>query len=510
MLIVPNGTSPEGRDVRNHVPLGAISVLSEVKKACYDVLLLDSVGESRKQYYLGNTDSYFHDEEIQGDIFRKTGLEVEEILKRIAKEKPTEIGVSCLTIVDRSETLKLIRNIKKEFPNLPIILGGHEATQSYKEILGFGEYEVEKIPEVDYIVVGPGQPVVVKLLEYLRGNLNKDNLEGVAFVENGKLQFIPQFGKFNPDNYALPDYSLLPQVSVLGREKPIDIYSLIGNTHAGEVKNLLGLSNNEIVSYLALITSYGCGFSCTFCDNPPDLIRYSPENVIKMIEQFKDLYGVDYIDFMDNNFGGGNRESREIVFEILERLKGKNLNFGFSNGLTFESMAREDFRLLKALKSAGNLRHLAFPIENGNDRVLKMVKKPHTLKMVNEVLEAFKSIFEDELDHINREAFFIGGFPDTRGLPAETPEEVEKSIQLMEKLLKEGKLDQAIFLTLSPVTNSYRQVWRQKHPDGAFEKALFSKGTDLWPYGMDFIKSIHERVKLINQRYGKSSITRKL
>jgi radical SAM superfamily enzyme YgiQ (UPF0313 family) len=508
MLIVPSGTSPEGVDVRNHVPLGSISVLAELHQAGYDVKLLDCVGESRKNNYENPSKPYFTDEFVEDQFFRKTGLITDEVRDQIRLFMPDVIGISCLTLVDRAETKKIVRNIKKDFPNIPIILGGHEASQSFSEILGFSPYEIETIPGIDYVVVGPGQPTIVKLMEYLNGRFPKEKLEGVAFVEEGKLQFSAPFKPFNPNRYALPDYGLLPKVEILGRDKPIDIYSLVGNTHAGDIHRILQLSNDQIISYMALLTSYGCGYHCTFCDNEPVLSRYAPHNVLGMIHNVDKMYGIDYIDFMDNNFGGKSPESRQVALDILKQLEGKGYSFGFSNGLTFESMFRNDFELLKAIKKAGTLRHIAFPIENGNDRVLRAVKKPHDLAMVEKTLKFFNELFRDE--PVNKEAFFIGGFPETGGQSAETPEEVNRTCILMEEYLKRGWLDQAIFLTLSPVTKEYRKIWRAKHPNGPFEKALFSRGTDLWPYDPSILRDIHERVREINKLYGKSSVTRRL
>jgi radical SAM superfamily enzyme YgiQ (UPF0313 family) len=171
-------------------------------------------------------------------------------------------------------------------------------------------------------------------------------------------------------------------------------------------------------------------------------------------------------------------------------------------------MLREDFSFLKALKKAGTVKHVAFPIENGNDRILRMIRKPHTLDMVEKVLTFFNDNFN--IEEVNREGFFIGGFPDTRGQKAETPEEVENTYKFIEKCYSRNLLDQAIFLTLSPITPIYRKEWREKFPNGAFEKALFSRGTKIWPYDNNILVEMHRKVKSLNVMYGKSKITRVL
>jgi anaerobic magnesium-protoporphyrin IX monomethyl ester cyclase len=508
LILVPNGVSPQGIDVRNHVPLGGISVIAELIKNGYEAYLLDCVGEARKEHLLGLRENYFWDELVDDEYFRKTGLSDNEIILKISEYNPDVIGISCLTIVDRAETKRIAQVIKNCFPNIPIIIGGHEATQSYKEILGETIYQIEIIESIDYVCVGPGQPAIKEFMDYLNNKITIDALKGIAFKNNGGIFYQPSPNDFDPNNFALPDYSTLPKLKSKENGKDIDIYSLVGNTHAGNLKNILRLKTDNSISYLALITSYGCGFHCSFCDTEPRLRRYNADNVLKMINHFEENYGIDYIDFMDNNFAGGNKSSRDTMFDILKRLEGRNYKFGFSNGITFESMLRDNFSFLKALKISGTVKHIAFPCENGNDRVLKMIRKPHTLDMVDKVLTFFRDNFD--LSEVNREGFFIGGFPDTRGEKAETPEEVENTYKLIEKCYKENLLDQAIFLTLSPITPIYRKQWRSKYPNGAFEKALFSVGTKIWPYNNDILIEMHKKVKELNVQFGKSKITRVL
>jgi radical SAM superfamily enzyme YgiQ (UPF0313 family) len=168
-------------------------------------------------------------------------------------------------------------------------------------------------------------------------------------------------------------------------------------------------------------------------------------------------------------------------------------------------MMREDFRLLRQFAKDGNVRHIAFPVENGNDRVLRMIRKPHNLQMVRKTLEFAKK----ELYDTNREGFFIGGFPETNGEPAETPEELEKTYQFIKECLEKEWLNQAIFLTLSPVTREYRTMWRRLHPEAPFEHCLFSRNTKIWPYPNELLEEMHRRVEILNRQLGRE-VTRKL
>ena len=501
VLITPRAVSPAGTFPRIHPPLGAISILSEVQRAGFACCLIDSAAEGLKQGQLDSLYQPTETENLDGVEYWKTGLKLSEVIARLDKIQPDVIGVSCATIVDRGEVSRLVKGLKEVYPTTPIILGGHEASFWYREILGETIFPIETIPGVDYIVVGPGQPVVADLLKYLADPFNREMPAGVAYRKDNKVVFTGVVN-FLPNNHSLPNYDFIPRINLPGREKPLDIYSYIGNPHAGRIATFL--SSSHPISYFPLLTSYGCGFDCRFCDTDRNLIRYAVDNVIKIIEGFKSIFDIDYIDFIDNNFGGGNSLSRSIASEILSFVSREGYQIGFSNGLTFESMARNNYSLIEQFAKDGNVKHIAFPCENGNDRILKMVRKPHNLELVRKVLNVSKI-----LSGTNREGFFIGGFPASDDSPAETPQEVENTLKLIHECLEDNMLHQAIFLTLSPVTREYRLIWRNLYPTAPFEHCLFSKKTGIWPYDNSLLDDAHERVNLANQKLG-LSVTRKL
>ncbi len=506
LLLVPRSISPKGTIPRIHAPLGALAIASQAKDDGYDIKLLDTSIGSINEY---DRDSYFDRYtsvvEYDGMEYWRTGLSDLDIISQIQMYNPDVIAISCCTVVDRADTKYLCELIIKNIPNIPVILGGHEISHNYEDIL------IERIPRnyipgIAGICIGLGQPYIGKILEYVI--LKAEGKEcaypkGFASVIDGQICF-SGLDYMDPNNYALFDYSLIQSVSVSWREKPYDVYSFIGNTHAGNISELLGIHDKPI-SYYPIFTSYGCGNNCTFCDTDQYLLRYSFENVKQMIDQFDLLYGIDYIDFMDNNFAGGDEKSREICFSIMEYIYEKGYKMGFSNGLTFESMMRNDYELLRAFERYDNVVHIAFPCENGNPRVLKMIRKPHTIDMINKTLEFAR----EHLAKVNREGFFIGGFPDTLGQEAETPDEVWNTVEFIRYVIHNNLLNQAIFLKLSPVTSMYREMWEEKHKDKSFVHCLFSKGTNIWPYDNDILEKARLEVIEINKSE-KRFVTRKL
>lgn len=506
MMITPRNISPKGTIPRIHIPLGALMIASQLQEDGFQVKMFDtSIGDVNehnvKDYFKNNTEVVKYD---NMDYWR-TGLSDEEVLKRIKEYNPDILCFSCTTVVDREDTKHIINFLRENGIDLPIVLGGHEITHNYNEILSNESIARDRIEGVTCISLGLGQPYIGNICRYVLDGCKGEIPLNSAWNINNEVvaNWDPNFNDKDINDYSLPDYGLLDKVYVTGREKPYDVYSFIGNTHAGDIKTLD--KNNNNISYYPIFTSYGCGNNCTFCDTDKYLIRYSVENVKKMIENFNDNYGIDYIDFMDNNFAGGNQVSRDICFDILDHISGKGYTIGFSNGLTFESMMRNDFKLLREFSKNGNVAHIAFPCENGNEKVLKMIRKPHTLDMIKKTLVVARDILQET----NREGFFIGGFPDTFGSPAETPEEVQNTVRFIEYLLQNEYLNQAIFLKLSPVTSVYREMWNEKYPYSSFVHCLFSKGTEIWPYDNDLLEKARVETNEINKKYCRK-VTRKL
>lgn len=96
------------------------------------------------------------------------------------------IGFSCY-IWNIEETIKVIDNLKKVMPNVKILLGGPEV--SYDT-----EYWMNRIPNVDFIVMGEGEETLHQLLTELEGSKKFHFVYGLAY-RKGKRSFSCQDGQ---------------------------------------------------------------------------------------------------------------------------------------------------------------------------------------------------------------------------------------------------------------------------------------------------------------------------
>src|SRR5690606_33309965 len=106
---------------------------------------------------------------------------VTDLFRRV----PDIVGFSCY-IWNIEETAVIIRMLKKIRPDVRIVLGGPEV--SYDTA-----YWMERLPEVDFIVMGEGEETLHHLLGELREGTNKFHFVfGIAYRDqDGKVVLNP-------------------------------------------------------------------------------------------------------------------------------------------------------------------------------------------------------------------------------------------------------------------------------------------------------------------------------
>jgi len=375
----------------------------------------------------------------------------EDINKEVKIFKPDLIGISVVT-ANADEAYNLVNFLKKNYSNMPIILGG-------PHINCFPDLVFEKLSDLDMIVCGEGEIIFEKVVDYFKENkeLPKD-IDGTwlkddnRIIKNQSAEVIMNLDEILPPTHELYDYDLYRPLPLQYKKMP--------------VANLL--------------TSRGCPYGqCTFCFESgrasQKYRRHSPERIIDEIKFLIKTQKIKEIAFWDDNF----LVNEEWINKFCDLLDKEKIKIPWSACARVNTVSKK--MLKRAVKSG--LWNIFFGIETGNEDLLKRIKKGITLDQVREIVK-----YCNELDIDTRGSFMLA-------LPGETPKKALNTI----KFACEIDLTYAQFLPTHP-------EWGTELYDDAISSGRIVpmyKGRTTPTYIPDGYKDEEEIKKILHSAYRK-------
>ena len=301
--------------------------------------------------------------------------------------------------------VSFIQEVKRHMPNLKVILGGPHVTAE-------PESTMKNHPYVDWVCIGEGELVMLELLDKLEKELPIIDISGFACRDDdGKIVV-------NRQQQMVMDLDSLPFA---------DWDSLLAEKYLSSL--------DSSTRYAPIMASRGCPYACIFCAAPVvtgrKVRKRSPEHFVNELVYLNEKHGVADFVFQDSTFNIDNKWVREICELILERLK---------TPITWQCTARGDcfdVETVKLMKKAG-CNVLCIGVESADPDVLKKMKKGETVEEIRNALEHCKKM------DLSVCATFI------LGMPGETKETLEKTIQLSEEVMKH-RINQAGLLISTPL-----------------------------------------------------------
>lgn len=325
-----------------------------------------------------------------------------EKLKKIVKESNSKFfGITC-HVDNRFEAFLTARIIKEINPRAIIILGGPLITVSYEEI-------IKNIKEVDYAVLGDGEEAILEIIR--KGHTWRgEDVTGICY-RRGKNIYINRNRRFIKDLNKLP----FPDFELIKWEKYQNYFNLL--KHIPYIKNKIDLN----IPTAHLIFSRGCPYRCIFCTSRElghGAYRIiTPLRAVSQIEWFYKR-GVNSFVFWDDFLCLDKRWFREFCGLI----KDKKMRLIFKMSSRVDALLDED--IVKEASSIGCV-FVTLGLENGSDRVLKLMNKNITTSKIRRVLNLLKKY----------NIYSKGGM--LLNTPAETPEDIEESILFFDSLRRD-------------------------------------------------------------------------
>ena len=264
-----------------------------------------------------------------------------ESLVALIKERPVEL--LAVTVMPGPQTVGAVascREIRSRFPQLPIVWGGYFASNYTATALNAGY--------VDYAVRGQGEQTFLELLDALRGHRDVKDIAGLSFKNpDGSAQHNPERLMRSLDDFPEYPYQCLP----------VDRYLL---------PTFLG---RRTAVHQA---SIGCPYRCNFCGvvtfSGSRQKMESPARTEATLRHLVDSYGVDAVQFYDNNFFLREDHTRELA----DRLQPPHLRW-WCEGRADIMMKYSD-STFEALHRAG-CTMIFFGAESGSNAILKEMNK---------------------------------------------------------------------------------------------------------------------------------------
>ena len=348
----------------------------------------------------------------------------EEHLAGFIKDKKIElVGISVVTpLANQAKTVSEI--IRKNFPEIKIIMGGPHPTLLPEETL-------KNCPAVDFLTLGEGELRLPKLIASLNEN-NFNSLDGLAFRQENEIVI-------NPVAEYIEDLDRLPFPA----------------RHLVDLEKYSRKMASRHFPATTMFTTRGCPFHCIYCSKPISgkmFRKRSPENVIKEIELLKRDFGIKEIIFYDDTI----TFDRERIWKICQLLIEKRLNIKWKCETRVNLVDKE---LLQKMKEAGCYM-IAFGIESGSQRVLDILRKGITLQQI-----------ENAVGWANSASISVLGYF-MLGIPGETEEEIEATIKLAKRL----NIDYAQFsiATAFPGTELYEIAKKAGKIDTDWSKSFYA------------------------------------
>jgi len=307
--------------------LGVLALAAMARAAGHKVQIIDALrqgsGHCESVVYCGRT-------------YYRFGLPYEEIVAQIPHD------ADCVALSAPFTNLfhviqDLTTLLRSEYPNALIALGGGLPSAATALCTG--------LENVDLVLVGEGD---VTFTDFLGHPERPQAGEGPLLLAGAPIE--------NLDELPIPDRSLLNPESYFG----------------------FGARNRTRLRTASLITSRGCPYNCHFCSIHPTMgYRWrgrSVELVMEEIEQLVYIYGIEVLEFEDDNLL--HDEARAFsMFDAVARLRhdsSRLLSCSFPNGVRIDKLSSE---LLKLMREAGTHR-MVLPVEHGDLRIRRKMGKP--------------------------------------------------------------------------------------------------------------------------------------
>ena len=293
-----------------------------------------------------------------------------------------------------SLVLEMIKNVRREYPESVVIIGGPHATISAETII------MQR--EVDFVFRGEAElsfPVFIDKL------LNKDtdfsDVDGLVYKDSaGKPAFNEIALVSDLDDIKIPDYGAINLNRYLDEEKYL--YAKKGERWA------------------PIYVTRGCPYKCEFCSasfiTSKKVRKHSVEYVVDWLKHLYHEFDIRGFNIIDDNFTFHRNFAKEFCRQVI-MLGYDDVEFDSPNGIR---MQRGNPELWHLMRKAG-WRTVVVAPESGSDEMLKRMRKDLDINVAKRIIGEIKA------SGLNVHGFFMVGYP------GETQETLDETLAFIKE-----------------------------------------------------------------------------
>jgi anaerobic magnesium-protoporphyrin IX monomethyl ester cyclase len=332
---------------------------------------------------------------------------IEETLQTMVRVRGADsLGLTVMPGPQLGRAVHISRLMKKLFPQLTIIWGGTFPAIHTETVL--------RSDYVDIVVSGDGEVVLPNLLRAMADHSPLNSVRGIAFKQNGEI--------IRTDRLEWTHLDLIPPLPY----HKVNAQRYLQRTYLGQRTS-------------AYHSSKGCPFKCGFCSVVSLFggrwLPQSAERVASELVFLKNRFGVDSVEFFDDNFF----TSEGRVAEFSERIRAYGLKWwgeGRSDTLYHYSDAT-----LRAMRDAG-CKMIFTGAETSSQEKLELMNKGGT-QSADVILEFARRI---------RDFNIVPEFSFIFGSPSEDLDgDIERDIRFIRKIKAVNPASEIIFYVYAPV-----------------------------------------------------------
>ncbi|OGL44741.1 MAG: hypothetical protein A2W05_01885 [Candidatus Schekmanbacteria bacterium RBG_16_38_10] len=371
------GSAKRGR-CWNYPPYGVGIIASHLRNEGLNVQILNLNNEILKTSKASNTESDFDFENLWGSKMKQ----------EISTFSPDIVGVTCMFSMTHKSTVNLCNNIKFLFPTLPIALGGVHITNCFLNNK-MSESLLEDFSNVDFFFLYEAELAFKQFIKVVNKEVSLCELAQIYFNSSSeKLYFSHKEIPTEEEINVIPAHDLMEPAE-------LSAYGVIGSFYCLKDKG---------TRFTTMLSNRGCRGQCTYCSvknfNGIGVRHRSVQSVIDELIMLKEKYGIGHIMWLDDDFLHDHKRTLRLFSEMTKQHVG--ITWDCTNGVISSSCTDE---IIAAAAESGCI-GLNIGVESGNPEILKLTKKPGTIKTFLKAAEVLR-----KYEQINSRVFLMIGVP---------------------------------------------------------------------------------------------------